>query len=121
VRRVLLGVLLLIATVVPVRAAVAAGPLPDSFYDPPAPLPSGQPGDVLKVDAVKVSMDYIRFGVIQGGTDPGPVLPIPPGSVKAWRIMHLGTTATGEPLALTAMVMVPTAAWSGPGRRPLVA
>jgi hypothetical protein len=76
----------------------------DPFYAPPAPLPSGRPGDLIRAEPTAVSLL--------------PGCPLP--ATRSWRIMYRSTSATGDPMAVTGTLMVPTAAWPV-GARPLVA
>lgn len=82
-------------------AAAASGALPapagDAFYDPPNPLPSGQPGDI-----------------IWSRTATSPV-----ASTDAWQILYLSSTVTGAATAVSGTLIVPTTAYSG--TRPVVA
>lgn len=84
-------------------SAQAANPL-DRFYDPPSPLPAGQPGELLRSERTLVS------------AFPGGVAP-----VRAWRIMYRSTDAHGKAIATTGTLMVPPGPWLGGGRRPLLA
>ncbi|PWW63320.1 lipase family protein [Actinokineospora spheciospongiae] len=94
----------------PAPVAGAAEPLPvpsqDAFYTPPAPLPAGSPGDVLRSRRVDWHPEPFR------------VLPAP---VDAHQVLHLSTSATGARIAVSATVLVPPDAWPGPGPRPVVA
>lgn len=73
------------------------GPSGDSFYQPPAPLPPGVSGDVI----------WWRE--------------LPPAlNARTYLVLYRSRSATGEPIAVTGRVMVPTAPWSGPGERPIV-
>lgn len=76
----------------------------DAFYSRPAPLPAGRPGDLVRAEPTTVSLL--------------PGCPLP--ATRSWRIMYRSTSATGEPMAVTGTLMVPTAAWPV-GARPLVA
>ncbi|HEY9240754.1 MAG TPA: lipase family protein [Streptosporangiaceae bacterium] len=82
-------------------AVTAAGELPapagDAFYDPPNPLPAGQPGDI-----------------IWSRTATSPV-----ASTDAWQILYLSSTVTGAATAVSGTLIVPTTAYSG--TRPVVA
>jgi dienelactone hydrolase len=76
----------------------------DPFYTPPSPLPPGPPGTLIRSEATTVSM-------LPGVPYPG---------TNAWRIMYRSTSATDQPIAVTGTLMVPQAAWTGGGPRPLV-
>lgn len=73
------------------------GPSGDEFYQPPAPLPDGVNGDVI----------WWRELPQQLGT-------------KAYLVLYRSESATGQPIAVTGRVLVPTAEWDGPGDRPIV-
>jgi len=62
-----------------------AAPEPGAFYDPPRPLPSGTPGTVLRAQAVDD----------------------PPAGTRAFRLLYLSRSHTGEPAALSALLFVP--------------
>lgn len=85
-------------------AAYADGPADDPFYKPPSPLPAGKPGDI------------IRFQSWKAFSAPG----ISVGDVHSWRIMYRSTSATGRPIAVTGGLLIPKAAYKGPGKRPLI-
>ncbi|MFI6578417.1 lipase family protein [Nocardiopsis sp. NPDC050513] len=78
----------------------------DDFFQPPDPLPAGEPGDIIRAEPADAFTDALRVGRF-------------PADV--WRVMYLSTDALGEPMAVTATVMAPTAPWEGGGERPLVA
>jgi hypothetical protein len=42
-------------------------------------------------------------------------------SMRAWKVQYVSTDATGQKIAVTGTVAVPTAAWTGSGARPVVA
>ena len=67
------------------------GPLDDTFYDLPSPLPAGNPGDI------------IRYRPMKPGT------PNAQGLANAWQIIYLSTDAKGNPNAVTGAVIVPKA------------
>ncbi len=72
-----------------------------AFYQPPAPLPPGEPGELIRserVDAYLVPGLRLR--------------------ARAWRVLYRSTSATGEPRAVSGMVLVPRGRSRGP--RPLV-
>jgi len=58
---------------------------PDAFYQPPVPMPAGKPGDVLRSE---------------------PVADGPEGA-RSWRILYRSTGMKGEPVAVSAMLVVP--------------
>jgi acetyl esterase/lipase len=60
---------------------------PDAFYSPPAPIPAGKPGDLLRVD---------------------PAADGPEGA-RSYRILHRSTGMKGEPVAVSALLVVPEA------------
>lgn len=95
-------VAVLLATV----TACGPGPIGDPFYDPPDPLPASSPGDVITSRPSTFT------------TDPVGKTPVP--GVESWQVLYRSTSATGEANAVSGTVLVPTAAWSGPGQRPLV-
>lgn len=59
----------------------------DPFYLPPDPLPEGRAGDVVRSEA----------------------LPGAPAGSQAWRILYLSEGLTGERIAVSGMVVAPTA------------
>lgn len=63
------------------------GPLDDSFYLPPSPLPNGKPGDILRW---RPSIPLLNLT-----------------SANAWNVMYLSRNALGRPDAVTATVIVP--------------
>ncbi|MEV6828994.1 lipase family protein [Amycolatopsis sp. NPDC051102] len=92
-RRVLAALVAVVLTTAFAPAAAAApapGPLDDSFYVPPSPLPAGKPGDVL------------RWRPSNAGPRKA--------SVDAWQVMYLSTNALGQPDAVTGTVLVPKTA-----------
>ena len=78
-------------------AATLTAPAGDAFYDPPNPLPSGSPGDI-----------------IWSRTATSPV-----AGADAWQILYLSSTVTGAATAVSGTLIVPTTAYSG--TRPVVA
>ncbi len=73
-----------LAVVVSLGCATAARK-PDAFYEPPLPMPAGKPGDVLRSE---------------------PVADGPEGA-RSWRILYRSTGMQGEPVAVSAMLVVP--------------
>jgi len=94
--------LMLIPLMVVVVAAFAINQIepgqPGPFYTPPAPLPSGTPGTI------------IRQQPISGA----------PAGAQAWLVLYLSTGLDGEPIAVSGTVFVPTSP-SPPGGRPVIA
>lgn len=80
-------------------AAIGCAAPPPDFYDPPS-NPSGDPGTVIKTAPSSLS----------GGTD-----------IKAVAVQYRSRSATDQANAITGTVFTPSAAWAGPGPRPLVA
>lgn len=80
------------------RKEVEAQEALDPFYTPPSPLPSGRPGDVIRVE---------------------PLDGAPAGS-QAWRILYLTERADGSRTASSGMVIAPTSP-APAGGRPVVA
>jgi pimeloyl-ACP methyl ester carboxylesterase len=100
VRRAVLGVAaaLLFACPTPANAALN-GPAGNAFYTPPSPLPAGSPGDVI----------WARTA------------PSISTSATAYKILYRSTGVTGNAIAVSGTVLVPNAAWTGGGTRPLTA
>jgi Secretory lipase len=74
----------------------------EGFYEPPGPLPDGQPGDLIRAEPMDA---YLGPGVRL--------------RARAWRVLYRSTSATGEPTAVSGTILLP-----GRGRptrmRPLV-
>lgn len=68
------------------------------FYAVPDELPA-QPGDVVRTTGVMLGKDT---------------------TVRGTAVMYRSTSATGTPIAVTGTVLIPRAAWAGPGPRPIV-
>jgi pimeloyl-ACP methyl ester carboxylesterase len=62
----------------------------EDFYDPPSPLPPGQPGDLIRTERIDA---YLVPGLRL--------------RARAWRILYQSTTATGEPTAVSGTVLLP--------------
>lgn len=90
-----------LVTLVGVSALPTLGATPvaaqANFYTPPSPLPPGRPGDVINSE------------------------PVTYAGTTARRIMYQSRDVRDQPMAVTGTVLVPTAAWPGPGPRPIVA
>lgn len=61
------------------------------FYVPPSPLPAGKPGDLIRWR----TMSFQRS------------LEKPPRGSRGYMMMYLSTSATGEPIAVTAYLIIP--------------
>jgi hypothetical protein len=103
-RRGLVGLALIAAVLL--TACDPPFPSDDEFYTPPSPLPAGRPGDVIESRPSRYTLD--PFGKA------------PVANVTARQVVYRSTDALGQPMAVTGTVLVPTAAWTGPGSRPLV-
>lgn len=77
------------------------------FYNPPAELPAA--------NGALVRTEPMPLGLSIPGLDGRPL----PGT--ATRLMYKSTDSAGLPVAVTGAYIEPTAAWKGPGPRPLVA
>lgn len=78
------------AMIVPASAAPQPGPIDDSFYTVPSPLPSGSHGDLIWYRGASA------------------VVPEAP-AYDAWNVLYLSTDAVGNPNAVTGTVLVPQA------------
>jgi acetyl esterase/lipase len=67
---------------------------PDAFYQPPAPMPAGKPGEVLRLERVEDG----------------------PEGARSWRILYRSTGMKGEPVAVSAMLVVPDGPAPNAGR-----
>jgi hypothetical protein len=77
------------------------------FYNPPATLPPA--------NGALVRTEPLPLGLSLPGLDGRPL----PGT--ATRLMYKSTDSNGKPVAVTGAYIEPSAAWKGPGPRPLVA
>lgn len=94
-----------------VAAATLAGcqlPTPgdDAFYQPPAPLPPGTSGSIIRARDSVFTLDPFGYSPVAG--------------TRAWQILYKSTDARNQTVAISGMVIVPTAPWTGTGQRPLV-
>ena len=87
-----------LTTVAAICMTAACEP-PADFYNPPASLP-GQPGDVIATAPTNFGLNL---------------------AVTSTAIKYRSTTATGQANYVTGTLLVPTAAWTGGGPRPIVA
>ncbi len=82
-------------------ATPVLGPSGMAFYAPPSPLPGGNHGDLIWYRPITVApADQLK--------------------ATAWDVLYLSTDALGAPNAVTGKVLVPTAAWTGSGARPII-
>jgi hypothetical protein len=107
-RRAPLRAIVGIAVVATVLLTACDPPFPsdDSFYDPPSPLPAGDPGDIISSRSSRFTLD--------------PIGKAPVANVTSQQVLYQSTDALGEPMAVGGTVLVPTTPWTGPGSRPLV-
>ncbi|RQO61028.1 hypothetical protein DBV14_05835 [Variovorax sp. KBW07] len=82
----------------PVMAGPLDDPRNDAFYTPPAQLPPGPHGTLIR------SRPFVPVGLL----------------VSGWQIMYKSTDASGNAVAITGTVLVPWTPWFG-GNRPLIA
>ena len=75
------------AAVVKAAAPALPGPSGDAFYEPPSPLPAGEPGDVIRWRPT--------------------VAPLNALNANAWQVMYLSTNALGERHAVTGTILTP--------------
>jgi pimeloyl-ACP methyl ester carboxylesterase len=80
-------VALTVATPASAAPPTSPGPLDDSFYVPPTPLPSGNPGDVIRW---RPSVALLNLA-----------------NANAWQVMYLSTNARGQRNAVTGTVLTP--------------
>jgi len=83
-------------------AAPVVGPSDMSFYDTPAGVPGGVHGDLISYRETTVNL---------GAGAP---------AASAWTVKYQSTNSLGAANVVTGTVLVPTAAWTGPGPRPVV-
>jgi len=76
-----------------------------AFYTPPATLPAAD-GALVRSEPLPLALNL-----------PGLSGPMPG---RATRLMYKSTDSTGQPVAVTGAYIEPSAAWKGPGPRPLV-
>ncbi|MET7443586.1 lipase family protein, partial [Streptomyces sp. NPDC005568] len=86
---------------------VSRGVTIPAFYNPPAELPATN-GALIRTEAMPLGLSI-------PGLDGRPM----PGT--ATRLMYKSTDSAGQPVAVTGAYIEPSAAWTKPGPRPLVA
>jgi hypothetical protein len=100
--------LLLLPLLIPASnsSAATAGPIPvpeqDSFYAVPTNVGTYRNGQVISSRAVSASTFEIKL------------------PAKAWQVKYRTENSRGRASATVTTVLVPKAAWTGPGARPLV-
>jgi fermentation-respiration switch protein FrsA (DUF1100 family) len=62
----------------------------EDFYVPPAPLPAGAPGEIIRAEPIDA---YLVPGIRL--------------RTRAWRILYRSTSATGEPTAVSGTILLP--------------
>ncbi len=104
VRMAALGLAVLTSLVLAAGASAApvAGPAGDAFYAPPANVSSYANGDLI----------WYRSNTLNLGSGA-------PG-VKSWKVLYRSSKVDGSASAVTGTVLVPTASWTGSGKRPIV-
>lgn len=78
----------------------------DEFYTPPAPLPAGQPGDLIRTEPSRLVLE--PSGQLGGFVATGT------------RIMYRTIDSRGKPIAVTGTYFEPDNPWPGQGPRPLL-
>ncbi|MBC6456435.1 lipase family protein [Actinomadura sp. HBU206391] len=91
---ILVALIVVFSMAIPHRAATAA-----DFYTPPSPLPSGNSGDVIRSERMNYKATI-------------------PALARAWRVLYLSTSATGQRIAVSGAVIVPVLPYGGP--RPII-
>jgi len=82
--------------------AATQGPADNSFYDAPAAMPSGNPGTLVSYRSTKVNLGANTT------------------AHSAWNVTYKSTDAVDVENIVSGTVIVPSAAWSGTGPRPVV-
>ncbi|MDO8184948.1 lipase family protein [Conexibacter sp. JD483] len=103
VRALLALVTLLAALACAATPALALDPPSgNAFYTPPSPLPAGRAGDVIwyRVANTSIARD---------------------NNANAYEVLYRSTNVAGNAIAVSGTVLVPRAAWTGRGTRPLTA
>jgi hypothetical protein len=77
----------------------------DTFYTAPSPGP-GVPGSIIRSRPSVFTMDPITNSPVAG--------------VTSWQVVYRSENAANAAIAVSGTVLVPTAAWTGPGARPLI-
>ncbi len=82
--------------------AASVGPADSSFYNYPNPFPAGDHGSLISYRTATVKLGA-------GAT-----------AAKAWNVVYKSTDSVDAENAVAGTVIVPTAAWSGTGARPVI-
>ncbi len=82
--------------------AATVGPADESFYTLPSPIPAGTKGTLISY----------RDGVAKVGATAMPA--------KAWNVLYKSTDSLDNDNVVSGTVLVPTAAWTGTGPRPVI-
>lgn len=85
----------------------------DPFYQPPSAVPE-RPGELIRHHQAAHLLNVADPAALDLGLEP----PQLPG--RAWRMMYSSTDASGQPVAVTGVVMEPANPWTGPGPQPTV-
>ena len=97
-----LTVFVVLTVVSAASAAPVVGPEGPAFYTPPSKTPAGSAGELI----------WYRPATVN--------LKVPLAGNKAWTVLYQSTDQHGNPDFVTGTVIVPTAAWTGKGSRPVV-
>ncbi|GAA5105174.1 lipase family protein [Haloechinothrix salitolerans] len=100
-----LGVALAALFATLIVAATPGTALATSFYDPPSPLPAGEPGDVIRHEPTSFYLDPLK---------------LKEANAEAHRIMYRSTDTHGDPMAVTGTVLKSRYPWTGVGPRPII-
>ncbi len=84
------------------HAAPVIGPADASFYNVPAAAPAGAHGDLVSYRTTTVKL---------GATAP---------ATNAWNVVYQSTDSVGKSNYVSGTVLVPSAAWTGTGPRPVI-
>ena len=97
-----LSVVSVLAMAPPASATPVEGPAGEAFYEPPTSSPAGANGELTWYHSTTPNLNV--------------TLP----ANKAWKVLYQSSNQQGPPDAVTGTVVVPTAAWTGKGERPVV-
>lgn len=83
-------------------AAPVIGPSDASFYNPPASVPTGRPGDLIQYRPASIKL---------GADAP---------QTKAWNVTYQSTDSLDKANVVAGTVIVPATPWAGSGPRPVM-